>query len=294
MYVVVTQIGARMSKSFDRLSQTDGSTLMIVDALNLAFRYKHAKSEEFVDDYIRVIDSLKRSYKAGKVILVCDKGSSSYRKAIYPEYKANRKEKFEQQTEQEREEFEKFFAEFERTMLQVQAGTDYPLLRFQGVEADDLAAYIVQNIKKYSNITNIWLISSDKDYDLLINDYTSRFSYVTRKETTFENWNSHYDCEIDEYISIKCLNGDTGDNIKGVDGIGPKRALELVRQYGTAFDIAAAIPIQSKYKYIQSLNQCKDLLLLNYQLMDLLTHCEEAIGAENKQEVDNLLESYLK
>ena len=76
------------------------STLMIVDGLNLAFRYLHAKSTSFIEDYIRVVDSLKKSYKAGKVIIACDKGSSSYRKSIYPEYKANRKERFENQTQE--------------------------------------------------------------------------------------------------------------------------------------------------------------------------------------------------
>lgn len=280
-----------MSKSFDRLREVDEGTLMIVDGLNLAFRYKHAKSEEFVDDYIKVVDSLKRSYKASKVIIACDKGSSSYRKAIYPEYKQNRKDKFDTQTEQEKKEFEAFFEEFNRTMLQI--STVYPVLRYEQTEADDIAAYIVKHIKNYPNITNVWLISSDKDWDLLVNEYTSRFSYVTRKETTIDNWNTHYDCDPVDYISIKCLNGDTGDNIKGVEGVGPKRALDLVKEYGSAFDIAAAIPIQSKYKYIQSLNQCRDRILLNYQLMDLLTYCDEALGS-NTDNINSVLQEYLK
>jgi len=275
-----------MSKSFSVIKEVDNSTLMIVDGLNLAFRYLHAKSSTFVEDYIRVVDSLKKSYKAAKVIIACDKGSSSYRKAIYPEYKANRKERFENQTDEEREQFEAFFKEFEATMLQI--STIYPVLRFDGVEADDIAAYIVKNIKNY----NKWLISSDRDWDLLVNENTSRFSYVTRKEVTFENWNTHYDCDIEEYISIKCLTGDTGDNVKGVEGVGPKRASDLVKQYGSALDIAAAIPINSKYKYIQSLNKHKDTILLNYELMDLLSFCEDAIGLHTK-DIDNLLEEYL-
>lgn len=279
-----------MAKSFDRIREVNESTLMIVDALNLAFRYKHAKSTEFVDDYIRVVDSLKKSYKAGKVIIACDQGSSSYRKALYPDYKQNRKDKFAEQTEEERKEFEAFFEEFNRTILQI--GTVYPVLRFDKTEADDIAAYIVKQSKKYP-ITDIWLISSDKDWDLLVNEHVSRFSYVTRKETRHDNWNTHYDCDPDDYISIKCLMGDSGDNIKGVEGIGPKRAVDLVKEYGSAFDIAASIPISSKYKYIQALNQCKDLLMLNYQLMDLLTHCDEAIG-ENTKLIDSVLEDYLR
>ena len=278
-----------MSKDFDRIREMSDSTLMVVDGLNLAFRYLHAKSTQFVDDYIRVVDSLKKSYKAGKVIITCDKGSSAYRKAIYPEYKANRKEKYENQTEEERIAFEKFFEEFERTLLQIE--TVYPVLRFDQTEADDIAAYIVTQIKKYP-ITDIWLISSDKDWDLLVNEYTSRFSYVTRKEVTFDNWYTHYDCEPDQYISIKCLTGDTGDNVKGVEGIGPKRASELIKQYGSAMDIVASIPINSKYKYIQSLNTSGDRILLNYQLMDLVSYCKDALG-DNTKLVDSLLKEYL-
>ncbi len=278
-----------MSKEFTHIASNNESILLVVDALNLAFRYLHAKSTNFVDDYIKVVDSLKRSYKAGKVIIVCDKGSSRYRKEIYPEYKANRKKKAEEQTQEEKKQFEEFFEEFERTMLQIQ--TVYPVLRFDKVEADDIAAYIVNSVVKYP-ITDVWLVSSDKDWDLLVCPYVSRFSYVTRKETTYDNWNTHYDCGSEEYISIKCLTGDTGENIKGVDGIGPKRAADLVKEYGSALDIVANLPIKSKYKYIQTLNTSRDIILLNYQLMDLITYCEDAIGPHTK-EIDKVLKEYL-
>lgn len=276
-----------MAKSFENIRGTSENTLMIVDGLNLAFRYLHAKSDNFVEDYIRVVDSLKRSYKAGKVIIVCDKGSSKYRKEIYPEYKANRKEKYETQTEEEKKRFDAFFAEFEATMLQIE--TVYPVLRFDGIEADDIAAYICSKVDAFP-ISEVWLISSDKDWDLLITEQVSRFSYVTRKEVTWDNWYTHYDYSPEDHISIKCLMGDTGDNVKGVKGIGPKRAAELVQQYGTAMDIAASIPIQSKYKYIQELNQCKDLILLNYQLMDLVSFCDLALG-DKTMVVDEMLET---
>lgn len=277
-----------MSKSFDRLAELDSGTLMIVDAFNLAFRWLHAKSTDFVDDYIKVVESLRRSYKAGKVIMACDKGSSSYRKLIYPEYKQNRKEKFKDQTDKEKEEFEAFFKEFNATMDQI--STIFPVLRFDGVEADDIAAYIVKHTPP--SITNIWLISSDRDWDLLVNPYTSRFSYVTRKEVTSDNWNTHYDCEPEQYISLKCLMGDSGDNITGVEGIGPKRAADLIKEYGSAFDIVASLPISSKYKYIQSLNTHGDTILRNYKLMDLLTYCDEALGSYT-QDIDKVLAEVL-
>lgn len=280
-----------MAKTFNAFTETN-STLMIVDSLNLAFRYSHSGATDFAEDYLRTIQSLARSYKASHVVLACDKGSSKYRKSIYPEYKQNRKDKFAEQTDADREKFEKFFSDFEASLVHVMENTVFPVIRFDGVEADDIAGYLVNKRSKYS-FDNIWLVSSDRDWDLLVKDGVSRFSYVTRKETTIDNWFDHYDCTPEEYISIKCLNGDTGDNVKGVPLIGPKRALELVQQYGTALDIMLNLPLPGKQKFIQNLNASSDLIDLNYRLMDIETFCEEAIGAENCIVIDNIMETYL-
>jgi 5'-3' exonuclease len=281
-----------MSITFKKATESN-NTLLVVDALNLAFRYKHSGATDFATDYIRTVDSLKKSYKASHVIIACDQGSSAYRKALSPEYKQNRKDKQEQQTDAERAAFELFFEDFVQTIATIETTTSYPVLKFQGVEADDIAAYIVSQKSKLST-DDIWLISSDRDWDLLVQPGVSRFSYVTRKEVTIDNWNDHYEFNPEDYISIKCLTGDSGDNVAGVPGIGPKRAVSLVAEYGSTYDIVASIPLPGKYKYIQELNQCRDLLLLNYQLMDLVTHCREAIGADNLKQIDQTLELYLK
>ena len=128
-----------MSKTFNQVT-TQTNTLMIVDALNLAFRYKHSGATDFAEDYLRTVDSLRRSYKASKVIIACDQGSSSYRKSIYPDYKQNRKDKFDEQTEAEKAAFVLFFEEFQKTIQYIQENSSYPVLKFQGVEADDIAA----------------------------------------------------------------------------------------------------------------------------------------------------------
>lgn len=280
-----------MSKTFTQVTEAE-NTLMIVDSLNLAFRYKHSGATDFAEDYLRTVQSLKKSYKACKVIIAGDQGSSSYRKAIYPEYKQNRKDKFAEQTDAEKAAFELFFEDFTKTLDHIQATTDFPVLRFPGVEADDIAAYIVSKKSKLP-VDNIWLISSDRDWDLLVQENVSRFSYVTRKEVTIDNWSTHYEFNQEDYISIKCLTGDSGDNVVGVPGIGPKRAVSLVSEYGSTWDIIASIPISGRYKYIEALNQCKDQLILNYQLMDLVTHCAEALGDENCKQIDQILETYL-
>ena len=70
-------------KSFKQISEA-GNVLLIVDSLNLAFRYKHSGATDFAEDYLRTVNSLKKSYKASHVIMACDQGSSSYRKALSP------------------------------------------------------------------------------------------------------------------------------------------------------------------------------------------------------------------
>jgi len=279
-----------MSITFKKATESE-NTLMIVDALNLAFRYKHSGASDFAEDYLRTVESLKKSYKASHVVIACDQGSSSYRKQLSDVYKQNRKDKQALQTEAEAAAFELFFEDFLATIEHIAANTNYPVLKFQGVEADDIAAYIVQEYAK--DFDNVWLISSDRDWDLLLRDNVSRFSYVTRKEVSLNNWESHYDFKHDDYISIKCLMGDSGDNVIGVEGIGPKRAQALVEQYGTTWDIIASIPLNGKYKYIQAVNESRDKLELNYKLMDLVTHCQEAVGEQNCEQINTILQEYL-
>jgi len=280
-----------MSKTFQQVSEEE-NCLMIVDALNLAFRWKHSGATDFAEDYKRTIESLKKSYKAKWVVIAADQGSSSYRKTIYPEYKQNRKDKFAEQTEAEKAAFELFFEDYQASLDNIRETTNYPVIQFKQTEADDIAAYIT-SIRHLLPIDHIWMISSDKDWDLLVGEKISRFSYVTRKEVTANNWHTHYQFPHQDYISIKCLMGDTGDNVLGVEGIGPKRAQQLVAEYGTAIDIVAELPIESKLKYIKTLNQSGDRILLNYQLMDLVTFCKDALG-ENTKQIDEILKDYCK
>ncbi len=259
-----------MAKTFGDFKE---SGTLIVDSMNLCFRFKHAKTKIFAEEFEKTVRSLAHSYKCDNIVIAADWGASTYRRELYPNYKGDRKEKFAEQSEQERADFEAFFLEYENTLEHMRQ-KGFKVFRFKGVEADDIAAYLV----KYKTDDNIWLISSDRDWDLLIQEGVSRFSYVTRKEVTIHNWSEHYDVTPEEYISYKCLVGDAGDSIPGVAGIGPVRAAALIKQYGSAYDIVEALPISGKAKYIQNLNASKEIILLNYQLMDLVTYCDEALG----------------
>lgn len=275
----------------DFASTTRPENLMIVDAMNLAFRWKHSGATDFVHDYIQTVLSLAKSYDAGTIIIAADWGGSEYRKGLYPEYKANRKELVDKQTPEEKEQARLFFDEYERVLEEIDKNhrKNMHLFRYKGVEADDIAAYICSRLHDYG-FNQAWLISSDRDWDLLIGPHVSRFSYVTRKEQTLDTWD--YPVGPEDYISYKVLTGDSGDNVPGVPGVGPKRAAALIEQYGSAMDIYDAIPLAGKQKFIQAVNDSKDQILINYELMDLVTFCQDAIGKTNINDIGRRLMRY--
>ena len=282
-----------MAINFSSLgNQIQNGNLLIVDGLNVAFRWKHSKQLEYKHDYVRTVESLAKSYDCGNIVVLAD-GGSTYRKRLAADYKGNRTEKYAQQTEQEKAEFAQFMGEFSNAFTQLKS-RGHLTIKQKGLEADDLAAWIVGKKEEFG-IGEIWLISSDKDWDLLIQKDVSRFSTVTRKEITLDNWEDHYDVEPDKYLTLKCLAGDTGDNVPGIAGIGPKRAVSLIEQYGDLFDIYNACPIDSKYKFIQSLNENADRLLLNAELMDLESYSEQALieADMNLEDLSSQIQEYL-
>jgi len=275
-----------MSKSFSSTMPEEGNNLMIVDGFNLAFRYKHAKKRNFAVEYLNTIGSFANSYSASDVIILSD-GGSEYRKRIYSDYKGDRKRMRANQSKEEAQEFEDFMQDWKLAFDL--CSSNYSGIQYIGVEADDIAAYIATRKEVLDKYDHIWLLSTDRDWDLLITDKVSRFSYRTRKETTLENWNEHYDYSPEEHISVKALQGDKSDSIPGVAGIGEKRAAALVKEYGSVYDIYTRLPINDKRVFMQNLNAFGDQLLLNCRLMDLVEYSEEAIG-DNIDDLNNKIE----
>ena len=270
--------------SLGKLPET--KNLLIVDGLNLAFRWKHQRKEFFKVEYKKTVESLAKSYQCGRIVVLGD-GGSEYRKTISEDYKAHRREKYADQTEEEKAEFLAFLNEFERGVELLQKD-GHGFIKYQGVEADDIAALICAH-REELGYEEIWLISSDKDWDLLVDENISRFSTVTRKETTLDNWDEHYDFDPDYYLTFKCLTGDKGDNVPGISGIGPKRASSIIQEYGDVFDIISSLPIQGNYKFIENLNEFgADNLQKNVELMDLSYDIDAQVLGKSEEILETL------
>ena len=72
-----------------------------------------------------------------------------------------------------------------------------------------------------------------------------------------------------QYVDYKSLTGDTADNIRGADRVGPKTAAALMRQFGTLENLLQQMPAITKPALRASLESCGQRLLRNQRLIRL-------------------------
>lgn len=267
-------------KSWKSMSKAinDANNLVIIDLVNIAHRVPRSvpSGKAFAKNLKSTIESFALSYNARKVVILTDKGVSSFRKELHPEYKENRAERRKQQSEAEQRAQREWFDKMKEGIKLL--SEEYPIFGYKGVEADDLAAAIVAMYADRGEFDHIWLISSDGDWDLLLKDNVSRYSFYTKREYTLDEMyeNSKVD-NPEQFASLKALMGDRGDNINGVDGIAEKRGYGVIREYGGIFDILDQLPLPGNQMFIKNLNNSADLILRNIQLVDLLSFWREAL-----------------
>ena len=261
------------------------NNLLIIDANNLSYRWlQRPNYANFGPDFIRTIQSLSKSYEAARTIVCFDFGKSYYRMDMHEEYKGTRKKP---QDEDEIKKYEDFFAVLNDLPDQL----DEEVLKFRGVEADDILAWITQNVSKRYEHT--WVVSSDRDLYQLVDDNVSIFNIFGRREVTVESLRDDFNVSPSEYMLSRIIEGDKSDNILGIEGIGPKRAQTLAREHKTLDALIEALPLKGKSKYIQNLNAGKDVLIRNEKLINLKRYCKEAIiagklGEEPIEQLSNL------
>jgi len=280
-----------MTKSWNDLADlqepdySDYNNLLIIDANNLSYRWlQRPNYGSFGADFIRTIQSLSKSYEAARTIVCFDFGKSYYRMDMHEEYKGTRKKP---QDEDEIKKYEEFFAVLNDLPDQL----DEEVLKFRGVEADDILAWITQNVSDRYDHT--WIVSSDRDLYQLVDDDVSIFNIFGRKEVTIQTLQEDFEVTPSEYMLSRIIEGDKSDNIIGIEGIGPKRAQGLAREYKTLEALIEALPIKGRSKYITNLNAGVDTLVRNEKLINLKKYCVDAIvagkyGEEPLEQLRNL------
>ena len=110
------------------------------------------------------------------------------------------------------------------------------VLEIEGYEADDILGTIAKKCNE-NNDTCV-IATGDRDSLQLVSENVSVQLAATRGGSTevkiydVNKINEEYGVSPKQMIEIKALQGDTSDNIPGVQGVGPKTAGNLIQQFG--------------------------------------------------------------
>ena len=152
-------------------------------------------------------------------VCVFDASRTSFRQDIYPAYKANRQETPEDLISQS------------YLVREGVAAMGIPVLCIPGVEADDVIATLAHNNCKGHDATRI--ITSDKDLMQLVSDCIFLYDGMKDREIREPQVLEKFGVKPNQVIDVQSLMGDSSDNVPGVPGIGPKKASELINQFGS-------------------------------------------------------------
>ena len=159
-----------------------------------------------------------------------------------------------------------------------------PLIGLQSLgqpntEADDLiAAYACAAARQGAEVV---LATNDKDLFQLVTDavkiYTTNKTDLLSPKDGFallgrEQVREKWGVAPERIGDVLCLVGDTADNIPGVPGMGPKRAVALIEEFGGIDAVLANIAAIKNEGIREKIAGAVDLIRSNQQMIQLDTH----------------------
>lgn len=210
----------------------------------------------FANILVKLIETYKPKYMA----VAFDVKAKTFRHNMYEGYKATRKGMPNELASQ---------LPILKEMLGV---IGIKCVEKEGIEADDIIGTLS---KKHSLPT--YILTGDRDsFQLIDNSTTVLF---TRKgisevdEMTPSSLMESFGLTPSQVVDFKSLAGDASDNIPGVQGIGEKRAKELLGIYGSVAEVYAHLN-EIKGKLHDNLEKGRQSCDLSYALATIKTDCD--------------------
>lgn len=171
----------------------------------------------------RMLNDILADIKPTTVLAAFDAGKKTFRTKMYSDYKAGRAK----MPDELREQFP-----YVMDLLKARGIKTYELKDY---EADDIIGTTAKIAEKEGYHVDI--ITGDRDLTQLCSEKTT--VKVSKKGVSdLEDYTPTYvkknmGINPEQIIDIKGLQGDTSDNYPGVEKVGPKTAIKLIKQYGT-------------------------------------------------------------
>jgi len=248
-----------MSDQPQRLFLIDGSSYIY----RAYFAIRHLSNSQgmatnaiygFTNMLLKVI----RELKPDQLAVIFDSKGPTFRKEIYPDYKANRAAMPEDLVPQ---------IPYIKRVVQA---FNLPGIEMPGYEADDIIATLA---KKFSaEGMEVTVVTGDKDLMQIVDDHIQLLDTMKDKVYGPAEVTERFG-GADKVVEVQALSGDSSDNIPGVPGIGEKTAKMLIDEYGDVETLLANLD-QLKGKRRENLENYADLARLSKKLVTLVDNLD--------------------
>ena len=259
-----------------------GDHLYLIDGSGYLFRAYHAlpplsrKSDGLptgaVSGYCNMLWKLLEDMRDGDrpthLAVIFDAGKTTFRNAIYPQYKANRPEPPED-----------LIPQFPLVRDATRA-FNVACIEEAGFEADDLIATYARIAREAG--VKVTIMSSDKDLmQLIVDGQVELFDPMKNKRLGSADVMEKFGVPPSKVVEVQALAGDSTDNVPGVRGIGVKTAAELINLYGDIETLLARTNEIKQPKRRETLIENADNARISLKLVTLDDHVKLPTGIES-------------
>ncbi len=207
-------------------------TVMLIDGSSLIFRAFFALPKLTNNDgvmtngvygFLTMYKNAFDRYKPDYILVAFDRASKTFRHKEFKDYKATRNKMPSELSYQ--------FG----ILKDILDSLNVKYTDLDGFEADDIVGTYAKMAQEagYDSV----LITGDRDYLQLVDEKIvvnlTKKGVSETKEYTIEAIKEEFGLTPKQLIDVKGLEGDKSDNIPGVEGIGPKKAIEFIQKYGS-------------------------------------------------------------
>lgn len=244
--------------------------LLLVDGNSVAFRAffaLHNSLERFKNNnglhtnaiyaFNTMFENVMAKEQPTHVLVAFDAGKTTFRTAMYEEYKGGRAKTPGEFREQ---------MPYIRELINALGVQHYELANY---EADDIIGTLANQVDKTQ--FDVVVLSGDRDLTQLATEHV-KVDITVKGVSEIESYTPEHVAEKYDgltplqIIDMKGLAGDTSDNIPGVTKIGEKTAIKLLKEYGTVEGIYEHIDELKKSKMKENLINDHEIALLSKQL----------------------------
>ncbi|MFA9289147.1 MAG: 5'-3' exonuclease H3TH domain-containing protein [Weeksellaceae bacterium] len=256
--------------------------LLLIDAYAMIYRAFHALPPmsnkagvptNAVYGFFMILQKTITLFQPSHIVVCFDTAAPTFRKELYKEYRATRKEPDPT-----------LIPQFDLVEKLLEA-SGIKCIGMPGYEADDVIGSVATQFRK--DFDSVFILTGDKDL-LQLSDKKTNVIFPKKGVSEFtlytpEEVKNKLGVDPGHVADYKALAGDASDNYNTAKGIGPKSALALLAQYPTVEELLEHTDEIKNEKWRAILVEYKDTILLFKKLATIVCDLEMNVKVDDME-----------